>query len=559
MSNFIFRCALSLIALTGYESEAYANQDNRLLDLELIYNIFNTQYAPKEWKEDHLGWDLEKEYQTAHAKITANPQLSSSEFHDIIRNFIRSSQDYHVSCQFSSTEGSRLPFSVKSANGRYFVYSIDEKKMDSEIFPISIGDELLTIEDKPVDEVAKSIISKIGLGAKRTDQAIADFMITDRFLSHGTPVPKGPVNLKFLDKKSGRLKTYQMVWHYHPEYVTFHRKKEEKKKKKPLLHDKMIAPKELTDIKLAGKKHLFGDKYSDIPPLGKIVWENPSENEFEAYIYLTPDGEHVGFLRIPDYMPIYEDDEDEDAELVTIMKKFEESASCLVIDQRNNPGGSLDCAYSIASFFAEKPLATPKHKVMMQPELIAYCRLELELINQIHDKEDAKAFLEDCSYSVKPSLHLVNMIKETYEFFISEWEAGKTLSGPIFLQGVDRINPHPKIVFTKPVLVLINELSMSCGDIFPAIMQDNKRAVIMGTRTTGAGGAVVAQSLLNNDGIRRMSYTVTLLERGENRTKIENLGVTPDVEYKVSEYDLQHHHKGYKNAILDVLRSLPQP
>ena len=50
-------------------------------------------------------------------------------------------------------------------------------------------------------------------------------------------------------------------------------------------------------------------------------------------------------------------------------------------------------------------------------------------------------------------------------------------------------DPSP-IVYTKPIIVLIDEFSISAADIFPSMIQDNKRAILVGMRSSGGGGSV---------------------------------------------------------------------
>jgi C-terminal processing protease CtpA/Prc len=86
-------------------------------------------------------------------------------------------------------------------------------------------------------------------------------------------------------------------------------------------------------------------------------------------------------------------------------------------------------------------------------------------------------------------------------------------------------------------MVLIDELSASGGDSFPAMVQDNKRGILYGYRTMGAGGSVfgtgagaysegfttITQSLMN-----RQNDVVT--PDYPAAPYIENIGVRPDVE-----------------------------
>ena len=46
------------------------------------------------------------------------------------------------------------------------------------------------------------------------------------------------------------------------------------------------------------------------------------------------------------------------------------------------------------------------------------------------------------------------------------------------------------LAYTKPLIVLIDDFSISAGDIFPTMLQDNQRGPLVGTRTNGAGGSV---------------------------------------------------------------------
>ena len=47
------------------------------------------------------------------------------------------------------------------------------------------------------------------------------------------------------------------------------------------------------------------------------------------------------------------------------------------------------------------------------------------------------------------------------------------------------------LAYEKPIIFLADEFSVSFGgDIFPAMMQDNKRGPIVGMRTAGWGGSI---------------------------------------------------------------------
>jgi C-terminal processing protease CtpA/Prc len=86
-------------------------------------------------------------------------------------------------------------------------------------------------------------------------------------------------------------------------------------------------------------------------------------------------------------------------------------------------------------------------------------------------------------------------------------------------------------------------------------MQDNKRATILGVRTSGAGGAVKAYQLPNQFGVANLSATWTIARRA-NGQPIENLGVTPDIPYELTQKDFKTGFAQYRHEILKAVRGL---
>jgi C-terminal processing protease CtpA/Prc len=134
-----------------------------------------------------------------------------------------------------------------------------------------------------------------------------------------------------------------------------------------------------------------------------------------------------------------------------------------------------------------------------------------------------------------------------------------------WIAGVDRMTPKTTfhgdrkvlpnaIRYTKPVIVLTDEMSGSGGDGFPALMQGIGRAKIMGARTMGAGGHVEEFPALNCSG-NKMRMTKSLFFH-PNGTPIENNGVTPDYAYAPSVNDFMNGYLEYQKAYLEKLSAL---
>lgn len=564
-------------------------------DLEVIKHHYQIGYAPAQWKKDYWGWDLDQAFESAKNQILTTPSITTKQFQVILHEFINTMKDYHVDVFFFSTESSALPFSVKGAGGRYFIDWIDPLRLPSSHYSIQVGDELLEFDDQPIADVMENLIQQKGKCASpSTDQALAEMALTHRLGMAGDLVPQGPIMIKTQSMNSERINTYQLHWSYTPEYV-----------KNPLdfiptldfisgwMPDSKAKTKiQLPEIKMANPLHEnYAKKYADrdgtlgarksfVPLLGELLWmtegqlkkRDPRDIDWFAYIYRHPDsGKVIGYIRIPHYMG-FSPQAREFGEILNIM---EENTDALVIDQVHNFGGLVAFQYELASMLAIDPLKAPHHQIKITQKEVLEAHRTLEFIKLIDlillsEGSDAEEKVEkgeegeeveegDNGHEEEDDLGFnyqeIMFLKVYYELILDEWSKGHTLTRPTPILGIDRINPHPKYRYTKPILMLIDELDFSGADFMPAILQDNHRAVLFGNRTAGAGGFVFSFEFPNSHGIAMCSYTASIAERA-NLQKIENLGVTPDIEYKIMAEDLQSGYQGYVNAVNQALLNL---
>jgi hypothetical protein len=148
----------------------------------------------------------------------------------------------------------------------------------------------------------------------------------------------------------------------------------------------------------------------------------------------------------------------------------------LIIDVRNNGGGSISNAFTIANRFAEE-----------------------------------KIKVADWFYKIGPGHDEFSQAEEKF----------------IEFEGDDEYK------FTKPIVVLINRSSYSSANFFASMMSFLPNVTLMGDQTGGGGGLPINNELPN--GWRyRFSATKTLDANGEN---IE-FGVRPDIEVSLDSADL---------------------
>ena len=552
-------------------------QQKMLQALDQISSLYTEHYAPIEWKQSQFGVDFKKEYDRIRAAVLAKPDMGTQEFQDLLAGFVHATRDYHVGIQFFSTERARLPLFVMSAGGKYYIAYIDRSKLSEAQFPYQAGDEIVEFDGKPVAEAVQALVGTPNVAT--TDARLAEMHLTGRARQIGMEVPQGPVTLKIRDA-SGRVGTAQLAWQYTPEMVPqdvplrdggifphtpgddltgmptpprpVGRLREMLRKLIPSMAHPHAGVYAAEAAEQAENKFVIGSRESFVPKLGNVLWEIPAESPIYAYVYENEKGQKIGYIRIPDYMG-----EEQHAKLFAqLVSQFQKITDGLVIDQVNNPGGSLFYMYALLSMLSSKPLATPQHRLVIdQSDAYWAAGVIQQSMSQAAQKTLAEEMQEELAgYTAAKSP--MEAIVEYARFILSELKAGRRFTTPTYLFGMDTIVPS-QVRYTKPIMVLINELDFSCADFFPAILQDNGRAKLFGVRTAGAGGGVKSLEVPNQLGVAGFSYTWTIGQRTTGKP-IENLGVSPDVEYQITADDLRNGMAGYKKAVNAALEGMLQ-
>ncbi len=574
-SRFLAACLVGILLTGSCFASPILTKRRVLSDLDCLHTMFDVKYAPRMWKGEYANWSLDQEIQNAKNKIANMHNPSLKECQIVVRDFFNSARDYHVGVRFYSTESASLPFLIKGAENRYFVCDVDYGQLSVGEFPFEVGDEILTYNGQPIHEVIRALrTAEFGSNTEETDLSLAEMSLTNRHGAMGHVVPSG--KLVISGKKQGDEQqeiVATLDWSYIPEKIRDFSKLggnitaditpfEWKENFQTALQKSQFFDKFMVfhqwDRSYVGastqlSKHSLGSRSTYLPTLGKRVWRSGSEWIFDAYIFQTESGKQIGYIRIPHYMCEIEELD----EFGEIMNFFEEKTDALVIDQLNNPGGSVFYLYALASIFTDKPLYAPKHHIALTQEEVHSAIFMLPYLEQVKDDASARAVLGEEVGGYPVSFEFVRLMKKFCHFIIGQWEQGHLYTEPTHLFGVDEIKPHPDYRYTKPVLLLVNSLCFSGGDFFPAIMQDNKRATIMGTRTAGAGGYVLTTSFPNHSGIKGFNLTGSLAERIDKKP-IENLGVTPDIHYPLTVEDLQNGYRPFAEAIIINIEALTQ-
>jgi hypothetical protein len=562
---------LSVLALSG----AHASENDPGLSLALkealtgMKSVYDATYAPTKWKESQYHWSLNAEFAKAQAAIeTRGTALNVKDAREIAKNFVLSTRDYHVSIAFQSTELANLPFSVRSAEGKYFIVYINKEKLGETIFPFNVGDELVSFDGMPTADAVKKVQAEIPSNIPTTDFALAELNLTNRRGARGYAVPSGPITVGVKPKGSDQVVERQLIWDYTPEIVTGYGNGTAAPTH-GLLSGGLADPTEnhlakffnknmsrdFADLAAPENPHGLGTKKSYLPALGAKIWEADESDVFDASIVMTADRKLIGVIRIPSYVPA--DTTKALASFSKLVARMESMTDGLVIDQLNNPGGSVFYLYSLVSMLSDHPMKAPLHSMSVTPADVFEANTNLNLLSSVKDDATAKAAIGETIDGYPVDYQVAQFMKSYCKFLISEWKSGKTMTSPYWIAGVDSINPNP-VHYTKPILILVNELDFSGGDFFPATMQDNARAKIMGVRTSGAGGYVSNFTFPNLVGIDYFRVTQSIASRVTNNP-IENLGVKPDFELAFTAADRQGGYREYAKKVMDTMLAMLSP
>ena len=444
MSKFIPYLAIGfcfLLPLSAPANQDQATKERMKSDLDVIRSAFEAGYAPRDWKGKYAGWDLDVEIEKTKDHIQNLPKPSIKAYQYLLRDFFNSMRDYHVGISFHSTEKASLPFQVKGAKSgkswRYFFTYIDKERLSPSVFPISVGDELVSFDGKPMDAMIRELMNKYVRGAtEETDRCHAEYFLTLRRARVGHEVPEGPVTISVRAPGATGTSNYQLIWNYYPEKISngfigsWTGEKASTDKERHSLSDcfnmNMIDP--LYEEFYGNAAHpddeklpppLFGAKNSCLPPLGRIWWKEEESSPFPAYLFETADRKLVGYVRIPHYIG----DSPEAEKFASLIRFFEDRSDALVIDQIDNPGGQLLYCYALASMLTDNPLSTPLHRMAITQGDVAKAVDMIPELEMITSDSEAQSVLGPDLYGLPVTYQMTRFFLNFFNFIVDEWNA----------------------------------------------------------------------------------------------------------------------------------------
>lgn len=214
--------------------------------------------------------------------------------------------------------------------------------------------------------------------------------------------------------------------------------------------------------------------------------------------------------------------------MISEIRFFRENSDGLIIDVMRNPGGTVCVTEDIAA--------------NLHPDGFKVPLLELRIgWNDLLGLTDFVEFIR----RIDPNDQDLPALESQLRIYNDAVRANRPRTTPFPMCGntstragvSDRVTGNP-LSYSKPVVVLVDEFTVSAAETLAANLQDSGRAIVVGMRTAGAGGVLTGSSApigFYSDG--RASLAAGIVHRARTVTApdlppgphIENIGILPDV------------------------------
>lgn len=524
----------ALVALPQTLS-AQLSADQRAFDFQNLAALYAKRYAPYEWKRQAFGFDLFNIKPWMDRVRTAKDDL---EFFEIEAEYVANLNDTHAGFSMPSSFRANLGMTVDIYDGKVLIDSITRATLPAATYPFQIGDEVVSVDSVSAEDWIRRASTFRRYGNPVTTRRMAAAQITLRVQStFPRAIEIGDTAAVKIRRASGAVEDYTIPWTKTGFPVTAaglvpFARPIISSGSKAALPDYLKALDELHNYQLPEYDPINGYVLgigSRIPifrggfPSTFVQRLGAAPSNFHYSGTYTASGLTIGYLRIPSFGPILANAVNE---LRAEIDYLQANTDGLVVDVTRNPGGGcymLDAAAALIPypfyFFGEHLRAT-------QGLLNSYQTL-LESARNTRAEQ---------------------WVIDTYQIFVDRMkaalQANRGMTDPIaacrqFAQGGapfrDNNEPAPN-PYTKPMIVLIDELSISAADIFPSMLQDNERAILVGARSSGGGGSVsgwptgfYSESFSSNTNSLVVRKKPIATPDFPTAPFVENIGARPDV------------------------------
>lgn len=503
----------------------------KLADFHQLTSLIDAQYGPKFYKKETLGIDalvLASKYEEK-IKNTKN----NSEFYYLMVQFVAEFKDGHFGLSVPSDRVATLGFTTDYINGKVLIDEIDVKALPD--FKFQRGDEIVLFNKLPVETEIATIKPAISNGNEASITRIAAISLALR-KGAKLSLPSGSAELAIRRGTSDIIETVTLPWKQtgtaiDEDVPVFLSRRFNGLNSLRTDYSQISIKDVMSEIASPNLKSFrcSGETRIAIPKEATILTMTP----FVSYYHPTEKG-NIGYLRIPHYSwnstsglnneKVYD-------QYLYVVSQLEKNTVGLVIDQDHNCGGSVELVESMAALFIPKP----------------YSGLEFQFLASKTEYLEFKSWVDTDTTEHTFDREALN---QSLGLILDSWKKGDYLTPKTTFHPGQPVMPA-NYQYTKPIVLLADEMSGSGGDAFPGLMQGHGRVKVIGSRTMGLGGHVIEIPGLYNSGLM-LRMTKSMFFRPDG-IAVENNGIQPDIAYVPNRDDFMYEFKGYQKFYLNEL------
>jgi hypothetical protein len=571
------------------------NKTEATAELGQIGDAIRAYYGPLEYKQQRFGFNLDQALADANAEIQAGQ--TEADFVRPMYKLLGKLHDGHVSFEYplkgDSTNENMIPMIVMPVEGQYIVAGVNPQ------LGVTKGDVLVSIDGLSTQKLEELLMPLVQIGTPESSKHFAGVDMTIRpFYAPPELQPQGPTAHVVLKHADGTQYSVDAPWRVtkggtagqvKPPVATppanpatpTHAKVAETFSERAnyvlsrlndpgldasLMEMGALTPYWLTPqvrqslalVEVTPKAATLTSFGVTIPPTDATAADADRYIQFRAYKYKFA-GKTVMVVRIPSYEVPQKNYDENVAWLASLLKEnlaapvagatlADVPADVVVLDDTHNPGGSVPYVTGLASLFATAPI----------PNQVQANHADRKWISQLLDEANQ-------SDATEQPILLDRMKGIETAFDAGKWLAPFTpmvgsFRGPTVPAttegdlGENMLAAHPQVRWSKPVLVLTDELSGSGGDAFPMLLKNGGVAKTFGAKTMGLGGNVEEVLTLPFSGAKlRLTRGMfgTWKANPSDIPLIENNGVTPT-------YPYDHTAADFRAGFVDFAKSFSQ-
>ncbi|MBI5280165.1 MAG: hypothetical protein HY858_00680 [Candidatus Solibacter usitatus] len=503
-------CAFSLLL------PAQISPSQRRVDFEQLAASVAKAYAPYQWKIDTFSYDA-LQLEPWLTRVAAAPDDLA--YFELCMEYIASLRDLHSGFFLHSDFLAWAPVDADIYDGKAVIDNITRSLLPESLYPFQVGDELVSVDGQPAFDWIDSTSRLQSFANPRATRRWALDQILYRYQD---VLPRAALvgdtaRIAVRRASTGALESYDIPW------------------------NKSGAP--LTAIGPVPTPKTAAAAASDAPPPGRAslaTRRTPAFKRVRGFGALRPlftlppgfdlrygrnfrdpiysgayksGGFTIGYIRIPQF-PSSSRSSLLRA-LDTEIAYLRANSDGLVLDVMRNPGGDVCLTNDVLLRFIPYPFRTVGDELRPTLDIVDVFRQDYEYALDDGADPVTLAYLKGFLGDVETAYH---------EY--------RGITGPLPICGFS-LDLYPGAVpaYDKPMIVLIDEFSTSSADVFPAVIQDANRALMVGMPTAGGGG-LSTQERIGFYSEASVALSISLGVRARD-VFIENIGVHPDIELDI--------------------------